>query len=51
MSDKDEKRPEEEEVAEAAAEQSEEGSDVEGHKWHHGTADKASEPDKASRAY
>ncbi len=50
MSDNDEKRPEEEEVAEATSEKTEDGPDVEGHKWHHG-ADRAAEPGKAARQY
>jgi hypothetical protein len=48
MSDSDEKRPEDEEVAEAAPQQEDDGAEVEGHKWAH-EASKVSDPGKVSR--
>lgn len=50
MSDSDEKRLEDDEVV--AAEQSDDGPDVEGHKWHMGEADKAAhDAERAARPY
>jgi hypothetical protein len=45
MSQSDEQPVEEEDVVEATSEASEEGPDVEGHKWYR-EADKAAEPSK-----
>jgi hypothetical protein len=50
MSDTDEKRPEDEDVAEDTPEQAEDGAEVEGHTWVR-EADKASDPGKAYKAY
>ena len=51
MNERDEQRPEEEEIVEVTSEPGEESPDVEGHKWAHGTAEKVSEPDRAYKAY
>lgn len=46
MSQSDDQRPDEEEVAEATSEKTDEGPEVEGHKLPHG-AEKLAEPGKA----
>jgi hypothetical protein len=51
MDERDEQRPDEEEIAEATSEPGEESPDVEGHKWAHGAVEAVSEPDKADKAY
>jgi hypothetical protein len=51
MSQPDEQRPEEEEVAEATSEQSDETPDVEGHQWPRLGAEAVADPGKAYKAY
>ena len=50
MSQSDERDLEEEGVAEATAEESEESPEVEGHKWHMGEPGKTGDPSKTFKA-